>query len=267
MTARYAVVGNPITHSLSPRIHAAFAAAERQDMRYDAFELAPDRFAEGAAGFFDGGGLGLNVTVPFKEDAWRWVDAHDSAAARCGAVNTIVRREGRMLGCNTDGVGLVQDLRANLGWRLAGARVLIVGAGGAARGIARPLVEAGALLTIANRTLAKARRLGAEFGVSAIHVDAVGGGWNVVINATSAGLDGDGAVIAPQAALGARCYDLLYAVAGGTPFCRWAAAHGARAVSDGLGMLVEQAAVAFRLWRGVAPNTAQVLGLLRGSAA
>lgn len=264
-TARYAVVGNPVAHSLSPRIHAAFAAAERQDMRYDAILVAPDAFAADAAAFFAAGGLGLSVTVPFKEDAWRWVDAHDHAALRCGAVNTIVRRDGRMFGCNTDGVGLVRDLRANLGWALAGARVLVVGAGGAARGIARPLAEAGVRLTIANRTFAKAQRLGAEFGVAAVPLDAVDGGWNVVINATSAGLDGAGALLAPQAARGARCYDLLYATAGDTPFCRWAAAHGARSVSDGLGMLVEQAAAAFQLWRGVAPNTADVLAALRGS--
>ncbi len=267
MTARYAVVGNPVGHSLSPRIHAAFAAAEGQDMRYDKLEPSVAGFEDAVAAFFSAGGSGLNVTVPFKEDAWRWVDAHDAAAAAAGAVNTILVRGGRTRGCNTDGIGLVRDIKVNLGWTLAGARTAILGAGGATRGIVKALQQSGvADLTVANRTRSKAELLGGEFGVGALGLDEIGGGWDVVVNATSAGLNGVGPLVAPQAAAGARCYDLLYAVDGRTPFCRWAAECGAWSVSDGLGMLVEQAAAAFRLWRGVTPQTAPVLRALRETA-
>ena len=264
MTARYAVIGNPVEHSLSPRIHAAFAAAEGQDIRYEKLPAPAHGFAEAAQAFFNDGGSGLNVTVPFKERAWRWVDCHDAAAAACGAVNTILMAGDAMRGCNTDGAGLVRDMRANLGWDLAGARTLILGAGGASRGIVAPLQDAGACqLTVANRTKAKAERLAERFGIAAAGLEEVGGGWDVVIHGTSAGLQGAGALVAPAAVAGARCYDLFYAAQGQTPFCRWAARHGARAARDGLGMLVEQAAEAFLLWRGVRPRTRPVLHALR----
>lgn len=268
MTARYAVIGNPVAHSLSPRIHAAFAAAEGQDLRYDALWAPVDGFAAAARGFFNDGGSGLNVTAPFKEDAWRWVDRHDEAATRCGAVNTILVDGDATRGCNTDGAGLVRDMSANLHWRLAGARTLVIGAGGASRGILAPLRQAGAHpLTVANRTRAKAEALAARFHVAAAGLEAIGGGWDVVVHATSAGAHGTGVLVDPAAVAGARCYDLFYSVQGQTPFCRWAAAHGARETCDGLGMLVEQAAEAFALWRGVRPRTRPVLQALRRDAA
>ena len=280
MTDRYAVIGNPIAHSLSPRIHAAFARAAGEDVSYGTIEAPVDGFADAAAGFFACGhglasGLGLNVTLPFKVDAWRWVDSHDAAATAAGAVNTIVRRQGSMHGCNTDGIGLVTDLTGRLDWPIDGARTLILGAGGAAQGIVAPLKDAGAVaLTVANRTVAKARSLARRFDIRACALDDVGGGWDLVINGTSAGLAGTSAglagtgdLVAPATVVGSRCYDLFYARDGATPFCAWAARHDARAVADGLGMLVEQAAQAFYLWRGVRPETAPVLALLRGGAA
>lgn len=261
MTDRYAVIGHPVAHSLSPRIHAAFAKATGQALRYCAIDA--ECFPAAAESFFAAGGRGLNVTVPFKATAWGWVDEHDAAAAGSGAVNTIVRRGDRTRGCNTDGLGLARDLAANLGWPVAGARTLVIGAGGAVQGIVPALLDAGAAgLTIANRTRAKAEALGRAFGVAACGLGEVGGTWDLVLNGTSAGLAGDGALVPPAAVAGARCYDLFYARHGGTPFCRWAAANGAKAVRDGLGMLVEQAAEAFHLWRKVRPGTADVLAAL-----
>ena len=261
MTDRYAVVGRPVAHSLSPKIHAAFAQATGQSLRYDALEAAA--FAPAAAEFFAAGGSGLNVTVPFKGDAWEWVDERDEAAG-CGAVNTIVLRAGRTRGCNTDGLGLVRDLTANLGWPLSGARVLILGAGGAVQGVVPALQAAGvADMMIANRTRAKAVGLGRRFGVAAGGLNETGRGWDIVLNGTAASLAGEAALVAPATVANVRCYDLFYAIDGATPFCRWAAAHGARAVRDGLGMLVEQAAEAFHLWRNVRPETAGVLANLR----
>lgn len=261
MTDSYAVVGHPVAHSLSPRIHAAFAAATGQALRYDAIDA--ERFEPAADRFFAGGGNGLNVTLPFKGAAWGWVDEHDDAAAASGAVNTIVADGGRTRGCNTDGVGLARDLAANLSWPVADARTLVIGAGGAARGIVGALRDAGAAdLTIANRTPAKAAALGRAFGVAACGLDELDGTWDLVLNGTSAGLAGQGAVVAPTVVAGAHCYDLFYARHGNTPFCRWAAGNGAAAVSDGLGMLVEQAAEAFYLWRNVRPRTADVLAAL-----
>ena len=264
MTARYAVIGNPVEHSLSPRIHAAFAAAEGRHIRYEKLTAPVDGFAAAAQAFFHGGGSGLNVTVPFKEHAWRWVDRHDPAAAASGAVNTILRAENAMRGCNTDGAGLVRDMRVNRGWELAGARALLLGAGGASRGVVAPLQRAGVRqITVANRTKAKAERLAERFGIAAAGLQEVGGGWDIVIHGTSAGLQGTGAVVAPAAVDGARCYDLFYAAQGQTPFCSWAGRHGAREACDGLGMLVEQAAEAFLLWHGVRPCTRPVLNALR----
>ena len=266
MTDRYAVVGNPIAHSLSPRIHALFAAATGQDMSYGMLEAPLDGFAATVERFFAEGGKGLNVTLPFKLYAWQWVASRDEAAQQAGAVNTIVAIGGQWRGCNTDGIGLVNDLTANLKWPLNGARVLVLGAGGAVQGVLAPLLGAGvADLAIANRTLGKAQRLAERFDAQALALDDVGTGWDIVVNGTSAGLGGTGQLIPPAAVVRARCYDMLYALDAATPFCRWATAAGARAASDGLGMLVEQAAAAFALWRGVRPKTAGVAATLRRS--
>jgi shikimate dehydrogenase len=269
---RYAVVGNPVAHSLSPRIHQAFAAATGQALTYETLPAPLDGFATVVDRFFADGGMGLNVTVPFKAQAAAWADDLDEAAQAAGAVNTIVRQSDGFRGYNTDGPGLVRDLTGNCGLDLHGARVLLLGAGGAARGVARPLLLQGpARLVIANRTRSRAEELLAGLSASApsraleaVALDDLHGSFDLLINATSAGLSDAIPGIAPQFVTGAVCYDMVYAVApGDTAFCRWAAAHGARRVIDGLGMLVEQAALAFELWRGVMPQSRPVLEHLR----
>ena len=266
MTDRYAVIGNPVDHSLSPRIHTAFAAVTGEDIEYGRLQAPANGFAGAADGFFAQGGRGLNVTLPFKLDAWRWVDRHDDAAAASGAVNTIVADGNGKRGCNTDGIGLVRDLSDNLGWNLDGARTLVLGAGGAAQGVVEPLKRAGAVdVTIANRTQSKAETLAARFDVAGAGLDEVRGGWDLVLNGTAAGLAGIGGLVAPEVVAHARCYDMFYALDGATPFCRWAAEQGAVAVSDGLGMLIEQAAEAFRLWRDVRPDTGGIAQALRAA--
>ena len=274
---RYAVVGNPVAHSLSPVIHAAFAEATGQALRYDTLLAPLDGFAATVADFFADGGAGLNVTVPFKAEAARWVDELDPPAALAGAVNTIVRsgEAGRVYrGHNTDGPGLVRDIVGNLAQPLAGAGVLLLGAGGAGRGVAGPLLAAGCRrLVIANRTPQRAdelagtlsRQRGAAGAVEAAAIEDLAGPFDVVINATSASLSGSFDLpVAASVVADAFCYDLMYSRDDATAFCRWAEARGARRAVDGLGMLVEQAALAFQLWRGVLPETAPVLELLRG---
>ena len=276
---RYAVVGNPVGHSLSPEIHRAFAAETGQRLRYDK-RLAPvDGFAKSAFQFFSQGGRGLNVTLPFKGEACRWVDEAQPAAARCGAVNTIALAGGRTLGFNTDGIGLVRDLEAQQ-VRISGRRLLVLGAGGAVSGILDALVaENPAAVRIANRTLAKAEALAERYDakVAAASLDGLDGldgrfeliinGTSVGLSDTSAGLAGDGGLIAPSLVAGAQCYDLLYSRDGQTPFCRWAKQAGAAWVSDGLGMLVEQAAAAFAIWRGRTPSTRHLVQSLRSGTA
>ena len=266
---RYAVVGNPVGHSLSPEIHRAFAAETGDRLRYDK-RLAPvDGFAKSAGQFFAGGGRGLNVTQPFKGEACRWVDQAQPAAARCGAVNTIALEDGRTLGFNTDGIGLARDLEAQQ-VRISGRRLLLLGAGGAVSGILDALVaENPASVRIANRTLAKAEALAERYGaeVVAASLEGLDGRFDLIINGTSAGLAGDGGLIAPSLAAGAQCYDLLYSRDGQTPFCRWARQAGAAWVSDGLGMLVEQAAAAFAIWRGRLPSTRHLVQSMRAGTA
>ena len=274
MPEQYAVIGNPIEHSKSPLIHAAFARETGQDMHYGRILGAVDDFAGDARRFFASGGRGLNVTVPFKEQAWELADEHGPAAETAGAVNTLIALEGgRVRGENTDGVGLVRDLTDNHGFGFAGRRVLLLGAGGASRGVLRPLLETGlADLTIANRTAGKARDLAAagagQGPVSGCGLDELAGSrFDLIINATSAGLGG-GVPDIPSDCLetGGWTYDMLYGDAP-TAFCRWGRACGAAEALDGLGMLVEQAAESFFLWRGVRPATAPVIARLRAGEA
>ena len=296
MIDRYAVIGNPVAHSVSPQIHAIFAKATGQALRYD--KIRADAFAPVAADFFQAHGRGLNVTVPFKQDAYRWVDRVDDAAREAEAVNVVVPGESLQPGSargdpsherspqpgsasgvpsqnrhysghNTDGIGLVRDLQQNLSLPLSGQRVLVLGAGGAVRGVLGPMLRAGvAGLTVANRTESKARALQRVFpDVNAVSLAEAGKGYDVVINGTSAGMGGQVPEINPRTVRNAFCYDMFYVPSGDTPFCAWSRQHGAAGVAGGLGMLIEQAAESFFLWRGVRPATAGVeatLGLARG---
>jgi len=259
MTERYAVIGQPVAHSKSPWIHAQFARATRQDIDYGRIEAPLGGFERAAEQFRAAGGKGLNVTLPFKEDAFRYCQALSPRARQACAVNTITFGT-EVFGDNTDGVGLVRDLGAEL----PGKRVLLMGAGGAAQGVVGALLEAGvAALTIANRTETKAQELAARFsGVTANGYAALEPGFDLVINATSAGLD-DEAPALPSGVLARAklAYDMVYGR--DTPFLAAARAAGV-AARDGTGMLVEQAAESFLVWRGVRPDTAPVLRELRG---
>ena len=275
MTDRYAVFGNPIAHSKSPLIHAAFARQTAQDMMYEAILAPLDGFEDSVRRFIEAGGRGANVTVPFKEQAFDLADEMTPRALQAGAVNTLkLLDSGRILGDNTDGAGLIDDLQSNLSYPLAGKRILLVGAGGAARGVMMPLLRTQpALLVLANRTIEKAEALVMHFtekteqghtahNLSSVALEDIHQQFDLVINATSASLSGavpplPDDVFAP----GALAYDLMYSRAD-TPFIEWAREHGA-AAADGLGMLVEQAAEAFALWRGVRPETAPVIAMLR----
>jgi shikimate dehydrogenase len=269
MSDLYCVFGNPIAHSRSPAIHAAFAAASGEDLRYEA-RLAPiDAFAAAVAGFVADGGRGANVTVPFKEEAYRLSGTLSPRAARAGAVNTLVFRADGIFGDNTDGAGLVQDITANLGFALSGRRILLLGAGGAARGVIAPLLAAGpASLHIANRSADKAQLLAESFAdLTAVSggsfAELAGKSFDLVINATSASLAGESLPLpAGLFAPGSLAYDMMYGK-GETPFMQLARAQGAGQCADGLGMLVEQAAEAFFVWRGTRPTTAAVLADLR----
>ena len=272
MTDLYCVFGNPIAHSKSPQIHAAFAAQTGQALRYEA-RLAPaDDFAGAVAAFVRDGGRGANVTVPFKEDAYRLATRRTPRADQAGAVNLLTFAEGEIVGDNSDGAGLLRDLETNLGCPLAGRRVLLLGAGGAARGALGPLLAAHpARLSIANRTPAKAVALATSFAaygpVSGLSLaELPGHRFDLIINATAASLAGElpplpDGLITP----GGMAYDMMYGRA--TPFLTWAQSQGAGRCADGLGMLVEQAAEAFFAWRGVRPDTASVLGELRAQVA
>ncbi|MBI5612708.1 MAG: shikimate dehydrogenase [Gammaproteobacteria bacterium] len=268
--ARYAVMGNPVTHSKSPRIHAQFAQQVGQRIEYTAIQVDPGGLAQAVDQFRASGGRGLNITVPFKLDAWRLAGRLSARAEQAGAVNTLrVEADGTLYGDNTDGAGLVRDITHNLGVAVAGKTVLVLGAGGAARGILGPLLEEKPVrLTLANRTVPRARELAELFaGLGEIEVcgfeDLAGRHFDIVSNATSASLHGElpplpDGLFAP----GALAYDLMYADAP-TVFLRWAGAHGAGRLADGLGMLVEQAAESFFIWRGVRPDTAPVIAALR----
>jgi shikimate dehydrogenase len=267
---RYCVFGNPIAHSKSPEIHAAFAAQTGQDLEYER-RLAPlDGFADAVRSFIAEGGKGANVTVPFKLEAVKLAQALTIRARAAGAVNTLVFSDEGIIGDNTDGAGLVADIVVNAGVPIAGKRVLLLGAGGAARGVVLPILEhRPAKLVIANRTVATAEALveqfaalGGEGVVSACGFADIEGTYDIIINATAASLSAEVPPVSPSVfAPGSLALDMMYG-ASPTVFLQFAAQHGAQ-LRDGLGMLVEQAAEAFQLWRGVQPATSDVLHNLR----
>jgi shikimate dehydrogenase len=269
---QYGVVGHPVAHSLSPFIHAMFARQTGQAMSYRLFDFAPEEVDERIAAFFAQGGRGLNVTLPYKLAAVARAAELTRRAQHAGAVNTLAMREdGTILGDNTDGVGLMQDLCVNQRVVVTRRRVLIIGAGGATRGVLAPLLGLEPeVVVIANRTADRARALAAAFsrlgevqGVGFRYI--AGGAFDLVINATSASLTGEIPDV-PVAVIGPDtfCYDMAYGK-GDTPFVRWCMELGCRTAVSGWGMLVEQAAESFRLWRGVRPLTGPVLSALNAS--
>ncbi len=269
MTDRYAVVGNPIAHSKSPLIHAAFARETGQDLTYDRILAPLDGFRATVDEFRAAGGRGLNVTLPFKLEAFDYAPERTERAQAAGAINTLAFDGARCLGDNTDGEGLTLDLEKNLGAVLGDARILLLGAGGAAQGVILPLLaRRPQTLVIANRTVTKAEQLASQFAAhgpvrGSSFAALAGATFDVVINATSAAVSG-AAPDLPRGlyAPGSLAYEMMYGK-GETGFLAQARADGAGALADGLGMLVEQAAEAFFVWRGVRPDTAPVLARLR----
>jgi shikimate dehydrogenase len=272
MPDQYAVIGNPVEHSLSPQIHAEFARVTGQDLAYGRILAPRDGFRDAVLAFRAAGGKGLNVTLPFKHEAWRLAVVRSGFALVAGAVNTLSFQGAGIVGHNTDGIGLVRDLTRNLRVAVRGKRVLLMGAGGAAYGVMESLLrEQPETVVVANRTLEKAIALVGHFeklqtyalqGISARPYEALADArFDILINATSAGLEGamppvPEGVFAP----GVLAYDMVYARR--TPFLEFAQKQGAR-VSDGLGMLVEQAAESFFIWRGVYPETRSAMAILR----
>lgn len=275
----YAVIGHPVRHSRSPFIHERFARQTGQSLRYLRIDATPEAFPSVVSRFFAHGGKGLNVTLPHKPAAAALAASLTPRAARAGAVNTLLPREdGQLLGDNTDGVGLVRDLTTHFGVTVGSRRVLLLGAGGAARGVVQPLLAAGvARLEIANRTASRAVALRDElFGrldpahaarLTAGGLDAVGDGHDLIVNATAAGLSDAAPALPAHAWRGVRlALDMVYG-ARPTAFMQVARAAGCPRIEDGLGMLVGQAAESFALWRGVRPRTAPVLAALRAQLA
>jgi len=269
---RYAVFGNPIAHSKSPQIHQQFARQCGQSLSYTAELAEIGQFEQAVRQFIESGGKGMNVTVPFKEDAWQLADSLSERAQRAGAVNTLMLKpDGSLYGDTTDGTGLVNDLTKNHAITIAGSDMLIIGAGGAVRGVLEEiLLQQPASIVIANRTKHKAVQLADDFAdlgnISGCGLDEIGErNFDLVINGTSASLQGDlpplpGTIFKS----GACSYDMMYA-AQPTPFMTWSTKNGAEQVFDGLGMLVEQAAESFSIWRGIKPETAEVITAIRGS--
>ncbi len=265
-TDKYAVIGNPIAHSKSPQIHEAFAKQTGQDMSYKAILAPLDAFEVTVHRLIDEGYKGVNVTLPFKLQAFLLSDTLTPLAQSAGAANTLVLNRKNIKGHNTDGAGLVNDMTQNLGIALKGARILLLGAGGAAEGVFQPILDQKpACLVVANRTLDKAQKMvgKAPNQASASTFAALQGQFDIVINATSTGIS-DTALPIPDSIFAKNClaYDMMYGRE--TPFMAQARAAGAQ-VSDGLGMLVEQAAAAFYVWRGVRPKTAPVIAMLRSA--
>ncbi len=268
MTERYAVFGNPIAHSKSPEIHSAFAASLAQTIDYQK-ALAPlDDFAGAIRAFIAAGGKGANVTAPFKLEAIALATQKSENARRAGAANALKFEGDEIFAENFDGVGLVTDLQKNLGCALKGKRVLLLGAGGAARGAVLPILdEQPDVLVIANRTLTKGLALAEQFfgygNVEAAAPEGLRDAFDVVINSTSASLEGVCPEFAPKVlSANTLAYEMVYGK-GLTPFLNMAQAHGVRSVADGVGMLVEQAAHAYHWWRGVRPETAQVISKMK----
>ena len=273
MPDRYAVMGHPIAHSKSPFIHRRFAAETGEPVSYDALLVEPGDFRAAVERFRRQGGRGLNVTIPFKEEAFAISNRRSGRAERAGAVNTLWFDGMAVCGDNTDGVGLVRDLGRNLAVEVKARSVLLLGAGGAARGIIGPLLDEGPeRLVIVNRTADRAaglaRRFEGQGPVSAMTFDALpAGGFDLIVNATAASLAGDLPPLARGALrAGGVAYDTAYA-ARPTPFVEWGREEGAAVVADGLGMLVEQAAESFRIWRGREPRTGPVIDALRAHLA
>jgi len=272
MTGLYAVIGNPIAHSRSPAIHQAFARQTGQVLRYERLLSPLDDFVGTLENFRQQGGFGANVTVPFKEQAWQLAKTRSARAELAGAVNTLaIQPDGSWYGDNTDGAGLVQDIY-NAGWLLRGRRVLLLGAGGAARGVLQPLLAAEVdCICIANRTVTKAQALLALFPMQArlqactlesLAVPGLRPAFDIIINATSASLSGEVPVLDPSCWHDSTAvYDMMYGKS--TAFLDWAQTQSITNRRDGLGMLVEQAAESFNLWRGVRPETQSVLTTLR----
>ncbi len=266
---RYGVMGNPIKHSKSPQIHKAFADQTDQEMTYTSILVPKDEFAKAVSEFFKEGGKGLNITVPFKQEAFAWLNNCSERAKQAKAVNTIIlQADGTLFGDNTDGVGMVRDIVNNHDGRLSGKKILIVGAGGAVRGVLGPLLaENPAQVVITNRTFEKAVDLAEEFQhlgrIEAVPMNRLEGPFNWIINGTAASLEGEVPDL-PESVLGEHtwAYDMMYGK-NITPFNAWALDNGAEKAFDGLGMLLEQAAESFRQWRGVMPSTASVGAELR----
>lgn len=269
MIDQYAVFGHPIAHSKSPRIQRLFAEQTEQAMDYNAIEVPAEAFATSVEHFFAEGGKGLNCTVPLKELAWQYADQLSDRARQAKAVNTLaLQADGSILGDNTDGSGLLADLTLNHALNLYQIRILILGAGGATRGIVQPILEhQPASLVIANRTVSKAQSIAQDFAeLGSIHAcsydDLPSSKFDLIINATSASLSGHLPPLPEEIlAKGGSCYDLAY---GNQPtaFVQWGIEHNAINSLDGLGMLVEQAAEAFYIWRGLRPQTESVIQLL-----
>ncbi len=268
-TDHYAVIGNPIGHSKSPQIHTAFAEQTDESLVYTAELVEIGKVAEFVNHFIQNQGKGLNVTVPFKQDAFELATQLSDRAQRAGAVNTLVLEGSTIYGDTTDGIGLLNDLTKNHQQAIQGKRILIIGAGGAVRGVLEPLLEQNPdCLVIANRTVAKAQQLAHDFAsfgnISACGYDELQGQqFEIIINGTSASLTGELPPLADGLlAPGACAYDMMYG-ADDTPFMSWARSQGATHIFDGLGMLVEQAAESFYIWRKKRPETRDVIQMLR----
>lgn len=268
---RYAVMGNPVLHSKSPQIHAAFATQTQQRIEYSAIQVDAGGFEQAVGNFRASGGKGLNITVPFKQAAWALVDERSERASQAGAVNTIAfGDDGRCIGDNTDGIGLVRDLMENHHVNMNDARILLLGAGGVVRGVLGPMLQQQpAEIVIANRTEEKAVALAAEFSRSNLRgcgFQSVGeSSFDIIINGTAASLHGDLPPV-PASAINSTtcCYDMMYGKEP-TVFLRWASEQGAAKTIDGLGMLVEQAAESFFIWRGTRPQTGAVIATIKAA--